>query len=406
MKFEISQNQNIVLDLLAKALFGKQFTSYSNEVNWSLVWHESYMQAVSLLVFSDFSRDNECLQDFEALRKMLKKRLAINLNINKEHLHLQKLLSDENIPFVIIKGLSSGVYYPDPLLRSMGDVDFLIDLKDKEKATSVLLKNGFKESGKSHGDHIVFTNSVSRFEMHFEPAGIPSGTVGDKIRSMLDDILSSSVNMQTPFGEITVPSAFHHGMIVLLHSCHHLTGEGIGLRHLCDWAVFVSSMSDDEFCVLFEQKLRSVGLWRFAQVLYTTCEKYLGAPHKNWAGDIDGDLSLGIIEDVFKGGNFGQKSNDRTHERMILPLYGDEGSVGKSYIGRLVSSVNKAVIANWKLAGKFRILLPLGWLIFGGRYVIRSLFGKRPKIRIKKLYEEANKRIDLFSELSLFDNKK
>ena len=57
-----------------------------------------------------------------------------NLTVNKSHLKIHKLLTDAGIPYVIIKGLASGLYYPDFLLRSMGDVDFLISENDVEKA--------------------------------------------------------------------------------------------------------------------------------------------------------------------------------------------------------------------------------------------------------------------------------
>ena len=35
--------------------------------------------------------------------------------------------------------------------------------------------------------------------------------------------------------KIRIPAPFHHGLILLLHTVHHMLGEGIGLRHLCDW---------------------------------------------------------------------------------------------------------------------------------------------------------------------------
>ena len=56
----------------------------------------------------------------------------------------------------------------------------------------------------------------------------------------------------------------------------HMTSESIGLRHLCDWAVFVNSISNNEFVGLFSENLKSFGLWKFAQIMTATSEKYLG----------------------------------------------------------------------------------------------------------------------------------
>lgn len=46
---------------------------------------------------------------------------------------------------------------------------------------------------------------------------------------------------------------------MLLHVAGHLINTGIGLRHLCDWAVFVAKFSDEGFCEMFEDKLKAVG---------------------------------------------------------------------------------------------------------------------------------------------------
>ena len=89
--------------------------------------------------------------------------------------------------------------------------------------------------------------------MHFQPSGIPQGKAGVKVRKYLSDLLPRSETKQTELGEITVPSTFHHGLIILLHMCHHLTGDGLGLRHLCDWAVFINSIGEEKFLEMFEK---------------------------------------------------------------------------------------------------------------------------------------------------------
>lgn len=66
-------------------------------------------------------------------------------------------------------------------------------------------------------------------------------------------------------------------------------------------------------------------------------------------------------------------------------------------------SANSIVYKNWKSAKKHKILLPFGWIFFGGRYIIRSVFGRRPKIRPKKVAKEASERMDIYAELKLFE---
>ncbi len=82
-----------------------------------------------------------------------------------------------------------------------------------------------------------------------------------------------------------------------------MLSAGIGLRHLCDWIVFENSLSDNQFCEMFEIPLKRCGLWRFAQLLTQCGIRFLNAPSRNWAGDNENDLTEAMICDVMSGGN-------------------------------------------------------------------------------------------------------
>lgn len=401
----LNKTEQALLDLLANNLFdaGKSFEGVA--VDWRLVWYEAYLQGVSLTAFADFPEEFSVSEGFSAIKKNLQSNISDNLAVNKSHIKIHRILTDEKIPYVILKGLASALYYPDCLLRSMGDVDFLVGEADLEKTCKALEQNGFVASEKSHGDHIVYTDEVCRYELHTKPAGVPEGEAGEMVKGYLTDILENKELQNSLFGEICVPSEFHHGIIIILHTCHHLTGSGIGLRHLCDWAVFVNSLSEIEFIELFQEKFKETGLWKFAQVLTGVCEKYLSCPAKAWVGEVDEELVDALAKDIFAGGNLGQKSNDRSHEAMVLPKYGDEKNKGKSNFGRFISYINQSVKNNWKSAEKNKILLPIGWMYFGGRYVFRSLKGERPKIKVNSFIAEAKQRTEVFERLKLFEKE-
>ena len=401
----LNKTEQVLLDLLANNLFGAGKSIDAVSVDWRLVWYESYMQGVSLNAFADFPAELTESVDFSVIRKKLQERMSDNLLVNKSHFKIHKILHDSGIPYVILKGLASGLYYPDPLLRSMGDVDFLVAERNLKRTCEVLEENGFVASDKSHGDHLVYSDGVCRYELHTEPAGMPNGEAGELVKTYLADILEKSELQNALLGNVYVPSKFHHGLIILLHTCHHLTSSGVGLRHLCDWAVFVNGTNDEEFCNLFEDKFKEIGLWNFAQVLTKVCEKYLSCSEKIWVGQVDEALVDALAKDIFEGGNLGQKSDDRSHEAMILPKYGDSEHKEKSNSKRFIAYVNQTVKNNWKSAEKNKILLPVGWVYFGGRYVFRSLKGERPKIKVNSFISEANERKKLFDQLGLFEKE-
>lgn len=392
--------EQVLLDMMANSLFNANRPIDSEEINWMLVWYEAYVQAVSLNAFSGAAPKSCTLEAISGIREKLNNALREVVHVNKEHIRLHNIMTEAEIPYVILKGAASAAYYPDPLLRTMGDVDFLIDRSNVDKACKVLEEKGFKRNPKEHEKHIVYYDETAHYEMHIEPAGIPKGDTGDKIRELLKDIIEKSHECETLFGTIRVPSDFHHGLVILLHTCCHLTSEGIGLRQLCDWATFVSSFSEDDFCKIFEESLKSVGLWRFAQVLTQTSVKYLGCPEHCWVGAENAELTEGVIKDIFKNGNLGQKNSTSMQESLFLTGNGKKESLVKHFF----SSINEIVYFYWNFTRKLKFLLPLGWLFFGGRYIIRSFLGKRPKINIKNIKSEATTRSDLYEEMELFKN--
>ena len=379
----LKEHEKILLDILANNLFGAERRINLNEDNLNAVWSEAYTQAVTLMAFQYFSGEIFKGELPVFIRNSLNQTLADNAKIDFEHVRICNLMKNAGVRCTILKGYASGLYYPDPLMRSMGDVDFIIDTDDFEKAAAILADNGYKPTGKSHDVHDVYFNEISRCEMHFQPSGIPDGKAGVKVRKYLSGLLDDSVTVKTELGEITVPSVYHHGLIILLHMCHHLTGDGLGLRHLC------------------EKTFRDIGLWQFAKIMTFICTEYLGLKGMDWAQDADRKLADYVLIDIIIGGNFGQKNADRSHESLLVSSKNEKQV---SIFRQFFISANNIVYKNWKTARKIKILLPFGWLFFGARYIFRSLLGKRPKIRPKKVAENASERMDIYSELKLFDS--
>lgn len=400
---KLRDNEKILLDILANNLFSAGRKVELNEDNLNAVWCEAYVQAVTLMAFNNYGEDIIKGELGELIKKRLSQTLAENARNDYEHVRICSVMKNAGIPCTILKGFASALYYPDPLMRSMGDVDFLVDADNFEKANEVLIGNGYETTGKNNDVHDIYVSKNCRCEMHFQPSGIPEGKAGEKIKKYLSDILEKSETVKTELGDITVPSAYHHGLIILLHMCHHLTGDGLGLRHLCDWAVFLNTIGEKKFLEMFEETFKDIGLWEFAKTMTFISCKYLGLKGMSWAKNADKKLADYILIDIIIGGNFGQKNVDRSHESLFISSKNEEEV---SMLRQFFISANSIVYKHWEIARKLKFLLPIGWLIFGGRYIIRSILGKRPKINPQKVAKEASERIDIYSSLNLFGEKK
>lgn len=396
----MTDSQRIILQLLSKALFGREAEIQNQD--WVAVLEEAKNQAVVQLVDSVLDKNLLTTSEAHAWKQAASADIANNIRIGHNHSLLHEWMGD--IPYVILKGAASASYYPKPTYRSMGDVDFLVKSEDLDRAGKVLENNGLKPWNQEHISHIVYRGPRMHYEMHFNIAGTPNGAAGDLVREYTKDIFEEAQEKEVVNGIAMLPSSFHHGLILLLHTCHHLTGEGVGLRHLCDWAVFENSFSEDEFRELFEEKLKALGLWRFAQILTRVSIKYLGADERPWAV-ADDSLVDALMNDILVGGNFGKKDKIRSTQTMLISDRGKDGVGKTSMIEQFFKSANQIVYQKWPATKKNKLLLPIGWGFFGGRRAIRELTGKREKTDVKSLVDGAEQRRELYSQLHLYETE-
>lgn len=376
VSFMIDEQQKAVIELTANSLFN--LNSTRRDCTEEII-PELLSQAVLPIALPD--------------HKLASSIIATNMQVSYEHTELNDLLTESRIPYVILKGVASSSYYPNPILRTMGDVDFLINESDIAVATSLLESNGFMKAvdDDDGGIHIAFHRDDSTWEMHRSINGVPEGEAGEQVRAFLSDIIKTAVDYDEGNGIIKIPDDFHHGLVLLLHTVSHLTSEGVGLRHLCDWAVFVNHFTDEQFRFLFEEKLKACGLWRFAQLLSLVSVKYLNLPYQSWMGEADADILEQLITDIMDGGNFGHKDEDRYRQIKYIANRGEHTVDQKPTVLQLWDTIGKKA----EVQGKSRLAVI-------GEYASMVLKGER-KLDNHETIKQAAERKKLYSEFHLFE---
>ena len=396
-----------LLNTISSQLFGGEKPNISHNIILHVL-KEAEAQTVFSLAFAYLQKELTIISagNFDELNEKFYRNVILNTNNFQEHNELHELMESRQIPYVTIKGLASAYYYPDSSLRDMGDVDFLVFENDFESSKRAVLSAGFKlDHGDDDSIHIAFKREpMSIWEQHRCVNGIPEGSVGELIREELDKTIETSELVELDDAVCRIPDKFHHGLIMLLHMISHMTSEGIGLRHLCDWAVFVNSISNDEFVGLFSEKLNSFGLWKFAQIMTATSEKYLGIEHKEWieSAELDDDLLEDVITDILNGGNFGKKDLNRYREIKYISNRNERTVDSKNVFFQVFDAVNKKACDDFRFINKYRFLLPIGWLAEGGKYFGLLVTGKRKSKGTSKMLKEAAKRKNIYSQMELF----
>lgn len=394
----LTESQNILCGLCANVLFEKNISIPEN-FDFNKLFDEAKHQTVFPIACVGLKKENT--------EKSFYSYVAKNIQVNYNHIEIADLLSANNIKYVFIKGVASASYYKEPTLRMMGDVDILINRCNIEKVHALLQTLGyntnediFKENG-----HIGYKREISGIlsicEVHFVIIGIPD-SLADVFERYIGNILDNTKEITVANGRCLVPNDFHHGVVLLLHTANHLTNEGVGLRHLCDWAVFANSFSNDDFVNLFEAPLKEMGLWRFTQLLTLCCVKYLGCDKKEWAGEQDDLLLDSMIADILMGGNFGYKDKDRYGQIKYISDREAHKVSDRSVFSQLLSSINAKAKTEYSFSKNCKMLLPIAWILVIFNYFVLVLTRKRKLDNIKTI-NSAKYRQSLYSEFKLFE---
>ena len=395
--------QTVLFGMLGRSLFEQDYTPPA-DTDWQAVLWEAHAQTV---VSTSFWNAVGCgipdpvMNEIRTATRGTVLRIAA---IQKAHTFLHTLLTANGIPYVILKGAASAYYYPNSFMRGMGDVDFFVPSDYRETALALLFAQGFTELEGNEKLHATLSWKGVKFELHYDLPGVPEGEVGERIRGLYGDLIKQAEPTTNDAAVFMRPSHLHHGLILLLHTQSHLLCEGLGLRHVCDWAAFVRRMGDS-FRPTMEDTLRALGLWRFARILSLAGTVAAGLPESDWMGEdpTDRETAVSLLQDVLEGGNFGFKDKDRSRVyESRLSGNSDHGDMEQSRFKNGLSAVNAWVRDKWPAANKCPLLLPLGWIYFILRRIFLVLTGKKKPILVKATMENSRKRQDLYRRLALF----
>ena len=300
-----------------------------------------------------------------------------------------ELLENNNIPFVIIKGAASAMYYPHPSLRSMGDVDILVKRGDFNRAAELLEKSGYllikEREYTSH--HYNYCKDNIIFELHRRLAIIDD--TNETLLTLFEKGVENRVWSETEGFRFPVLPPLLNGLVLIFHIDQHLR-QGLGLRQIVDWMMYVHHLTPDEWNQLL-LILEDVGLKRLALTVTILCQQYLGLRMtvRNDDSYPYDDLLLFILEK----GNFGQKAGLEGKTAAFSLLSNKRGG----FYHRL----QKGGLKQWKLSKKHPVLQPFAWIYQSFR-ILRIFINNHTSLKqIIKQREKGLEQIKLIEALGL-----
>ena len=363
-----SKTQQSLLEALAEALRGETVKQLPDEVI-----KEAKDQAVLPLICSS-------AQAFPYI--------AANVQNLWEQQELGKML--QGIPYIVLKGACAAIYYPEPMRRTLGDIDILIPPEHFAAAYRAMENAGYTTEDPLEDDdrHVHFTRNQVLVELHRRYAILQT----KEQEQLLDRWLYDARPVEGKVGKHTFPMPDEqlNGLVLLAHINQHLE-EGLGLRHLVDWCVYVQHCLPDHKWSAFQEKTEQLGLTKIAKVVAKFGQIYLGLyPELAWCADAKQETVEALLDYVFECGNFGHK--DAINNTMVMVMSHGRGVKG------FFKNLQQRGLANWQLLKKIPWLKPIAWAYQLFRYMRRGLQGGGLR-RFRQNVVASRKRNELMDEL-------
>ena len=391
---------NALLVLLAHEIFDQAIDIDAPTVDWVAVLAEAQRHKVTALLYPAIrSMDGVPEAIFNKVCGTAIAVATASEAMLKEQQRILDLLEARQIPYAVLKGTSVAYLYPHPELRTIGDIDILVDEENLDEACKALQADGFAPSYTAE-KHLCLQKGAVWVEMHRMVSVFPESEKGRFTRRYMTDALRHTQEGEICGVRFPMLSGAYQIIALLAHMEQHLATSGIGLRQVCDWAVTVHALRncfDGETLALLER----CGLLRFAKIMTRLCERHLGLPSCQWTADAPDTLVDAMLSDVLEGGNFQAQHAKRPLADVLTDAYDVAGKGRNSLLRNYIRYLKKYLRQSYPWA-KSRLWIPVFGVFLPARWGVRVLLGKRKKINLMHAAGMAREREKLLREMKLY----
>ena len=317
----LSHDEELFLKLLSCALHSelpeaRDFTGLE-EASWRRIHRLAASHAVPAFVGDRIlTLPKEALPNRD-MRLMIFSEIELtrrgNAYLTKALGQLQKTYEAAGLPFILLKGLSLGCFYPDAALRSGGDLDILFHSDaDYERGNELLRKAGHKlhDDSEVRYGHTAFTYGRTIVENHARAVFFDHKRHNRHFDGLIQEAISSGSLITQHHGDYTIQTLPHELNVVyiFIHLFFHWLHWGVGFRQYSDWLLMMTSLKGQ----LDEEKILSMA--KDLDILYPmqlfaqAAIRYLRVSPEIFPFPLllQDDLHTEqIIRDVMHSGNFG-----------------------------------------------------------------------------------------------------
>lgn len=208
----------------------------------------------------------------------------------------------------ILKGQGNALLYPDPYMRTPGDIDIYL-AGGRERIMRYVDEVCPNQVMRYH--HVDFPVMKTAIEVHFTPSYMFFPVHNRRMQRwfglVMDLQCSNIVTLPDGYGEIAVPTISFNVIYILSHLYRHVFTEGIGLRQLLDYYFVLKAWEPDENAKKYVRKMiGDFGMMKFAGGIMYVLHQVFGLPSSQMVAPMDECEGKFLLEEIMRGGNFGK----------------------------------------------------------------------------------------------------
>ena len=247
------KQQKIFFDFLRFCIgFAKEIPGSLKEADWKELYAIAQKQALLGVLFYGIQRlpkelapEQKLLMQWMVMAEQIRKQ---NIRLFQDSVKVCQNFENEGFANCILKGQGNALLYPDPYMRTPGDIDIYLS-GGRKKIMKYVDQVCPNQVMRYH--HVDFPVMKTAIEVHFTPSYMFCPIHNRRMQKWFEEVMGEQCNHRVSlpdgYGEIHVPQVSFNVIYILSHLYRHIFTEGIGLRQLLDYYYVVC-----DFCKVYQ----------------------------------------------------------------------------------------------------------------------------------------------------------
>lgn len=263
----MTETFDFLLCCLAAALNGQEWPGEGTPLPPDLLTVARRQSVAGLLadaplrLLRQFGREERLRLVAEALYQQ-----RVHLMTNAVLSDIAALFEREHVQYCLLKGQNCARCYPVPERRAIGDIDLYVAPDDFQRAVRLFLVAGYAVVERTWLHTTLRNPAGTLVELHHTLQRMQWPRHNTVLKQLCADIrFNHHITLNNRRVSVLPPEL---DMILLtLHPLTHLMGEGIGLRHVCDWIMRLTrareqGQIDNKLMQDLLRRLHLLNMWR------------------------------------------------------------------------------------------------------------------------------------------------